>query len=263
MRTPLHKVIQDVAVSVNVRSKNFIMTSVQFWMVTELELFEYANTKPLWNGKKKIEITVIYIFILIQCFNDKILAQKWHLSQLTTKVLKSHTNRKVHYAWQLVFDNMRPWRNSPQIRTATVRNTADSLTIQGTTYSAFQLRCTEFLSCHSLDVAADADLLCNKDIALGTTIKETLCNAYTAMWHKHWVCNNFRKCDSRYHSVFLNDAGVQAVPLQAWTGPMGVPGGWGSQNFYIIGTWRRQGRQPYAPASFTPRINEGLTSIYG
>ena len=129
-------------------------------------------------------------------------------------------------------------------------------------HSAFQLRCPDFLSCHSLDVPADAEPLCNKNTALGTTIKETPYNTHTAMWHKHRVRNNFKKCDTRYHSAFLNDAGVQAVPLLAWTGHLGVPGGWGSQNFYTIGTWKWQGCQPYAPASFTPRINAGSQNFY-
>jgi hypothetical protein len=112
----------------------------------------------------------------------------------TNSTPSSHTNRKVHQAWRLVLDNIRPWRNSPQIRTATVRNTGDSLTVQGAIYDAFQLRCPEFLSCHSLGVPEDADLYAI-DIALGTTKKETPCNTHTAMWHKHCVCNNLKKCD--------------------------------------------------------------------
>ena len=32
-----------------------------------------------------------------------------------------------------------------------------------------------------------------------------------------------------------------------------APGGWGSQNFFTIGTWRWQGCQPYAPAAFSPQ----------
>jgi hypothetical protein len=44
----------------------------------------------------------------------------------------------------------------------------------------------------------------------------------------------------------------KAFPLQAWTGPEGsrrlrLP------DFMLIGTWRWQGCQPYAPAAFTPR----------
>ena len=30
-----------------------------------------------------------------------------------------------------------------------------------------------------------------------------------------------------------------------------VPGGWGSRDFYTIGTWKSQSRQPYAQAAFT------------
>jgi len=32
-----------------------------------------------------------------------------------------------------------------------------------------------------------------------------------------------------------------------------VPGGLGSQIFMTVGTWKLWGRQPYAPAAFTPR----------
>ena len=44
----------------------------------------------------------------------------------------------------------------------------------------------------------------------------------------------------------------KAIPLQAWTDPKGsrrlrLP------DFKTIGTWRWQGCQPYAPASFTPQ----------
>ena len=44
----------------------------------------------------------------------------------------------------------------------------------------------------------------------------------------------------------------KAIPLQAWTGPEGsrrlrFP------DFKTIGTWRWQGCQPYAPATFTPQ----------
>ena len=31
--------------------------------------------------------------------------------------------------------------------------------------------------------------------------------------------------------------------------------GWDSRNFFTVGTWRRQGCQPYAPSAFTPREN--------
>jgi len=73
-------------------------------MVFEIELFEYANTKPLRIATKKIENTVIYIFILLQCWSDKILTRKWqifHSSQPkfqnpTNNTPSSHTNRKVH-----------------------------------------------------------------------------------------------------------------------------------------------------------------------
>jgi hypothetical protein len=32
-----------------------------------------------------------------------------------------------------------------------------------------------------------------------------------------------------------------------------VPGGWGSQNFKTLGTWKWYGCQPYAPAAFNPQ----------
>ena len=65
-----------------------------------------------------------------------------------------------------------------------------------------------------------------------------------------------------YKHINLTKKG-KAIPLQAWTGPEGsrrlrFP------DFKTIGTWRRQGCQPYAPAAFYPQeIFPVLISVRG
>jgi hypothetical protein len=59
-----------------------------------------------------------------------------NLLQLAINVRKSHEYaifpHKPQSAPSLTVLDIRIWRNPPQIRTATVRNAGDSLTIQGT-----------------------------------------------------------------------------------------------------------------------------------
>jgi hypothetical protein len=101
----------------------------------------------------KMEIIVTNIFILILCFEDKILIQKWQIcyssqcSQIP-RIIRHLPTRTANCTKLMMSDNIRPWWHSPQIRTATVRNAGDSLTSQGTIYSAFQLRCPELRRCH-------------------------------------------------------------------------------------------------------------------
>ena len=65
----------------------------------------------------------------------------------------------------------------------------------------------------------------------------------TTHWIENWVSLRATL------NVLVNG---KAIPLQAWTGPEGsrrlrLP------DFKTIGTWRWQGCQPYAPATFTPK----------
>jgi len=64
----------------------------------------------------------------------------------------------------------------------------------------------------------------------------------------HHLCRNSPKSRSA-HMRFCKKG--KAIPLQAWTGPEGsrslrLP------DFKTVGTWRWQGCQPYASATFTP-----------
>ena len=62
--------------------KTFICQCVWFWMVSELELFEYKNTNPLWiaiNNGKSPTVNLI----LIQCFNEKFTARKWQICYIS------------------------------------------------------------------------------------------------------------------------------------------------------------------------------------
>ena len=74
-------------------------------------------------------------------------------------------------------------------------------------------------------------------------MKERICENTTL---SEWNCPNLK-------SPLHNAKGKgKAIPLQAWRGPEGsrrlrLP------DFKTVGTWRWQGCQPYAPATFTPR----------
>jgi len=44
----------------------------------------------------------------------------------------------------------------------------------------------------------------------------------------------------------------KSIPLRAWIGPENSRG-LRLPDFKAVGTWRSQGRQPYAPAAFAPQ----------
>jgi hypothetical protein len=62
----------------------------QFWMVTEMKLFESTNTKAVWMVTKKEKLhnaTSVFIFTSIQCMNDKFVIQTKQINSSSSSFL--------------------------------------------------------------------------------------------------------------------------------------------------------------------------------
>jgi len=66
-----HRVAPFWEVMSVIARKKFVWTCVEFWMVTEIELFEFTNANSLWTAiKKKKLLTVNSTLIVISCLID-------------------------------------------------------------------------------------------------------------------------------------------------------------------------------------------------
>jgi hypothetical protein len=60
--------------------KQKVLTNTWFWTVTEIQLFESTNTKPLWMVIKNEKVLPVdFIWILISCLNEKFVRHKWQI----------------------------------------------------------------------------------------------------------------------------------------------------------------------------------------
>ena len=85
-------------------------------------------------------------------------------------------------------------------------------------------------------------------VCVSCVLYSTFCSDW---WSACFIVGLFLKV-IHPHCIYNTKDKGKAIPLQAWTGPKGSRS-LRLQDFKKTGTWRWQGCQPYAPATFTPR----------